>query len=252
VLPTLQESVDRAIALAEKLGDQGVLGALKAIKAELSTPILLNIDIDSDAITKRLNERLTELRKAVNNETMSEKEGRALVAKEKFGAGFASALSESIAQGAAAAFQGKNPLQAIGQALSSSFGSLLVDAGVQALKASAIMQSLYTAISTMNPWAAAAAAAALIVFGSAIGGRGGASGASGGGFASTSPASPISITRMIVDPSAGVRQRIASSGQQSAMGPQELESIPVIGIATPRGVELIGTANGQFMRKRST
>jgi hypothetical protein len=239
-LPTMQEAVNRAIEWAEKMGDQGVLGALKAIKAELAQPILLNIDIQTDLITKRLNKAIERIQGEVNSKVLSEAEGRKLVAQEKFGAGFAGALSESIAQGAGAALQGKNPLQALGQALSSSFGSLLVDVGTHWLKASLIMAKLQ-AFFVANPLAAAGAAAALIVFGTAIGGRSGGGGGGGvGGGGSTAP-TPISISRLIVDPNAGVRQRIASAGQQSVTGPatHPLAGVALLAVDKPQGAEYL-------------
>ena len=243
-LPSLQEAVQRAIEWAEKLGDQGVLGALKQIKAELSAPITIDIDIQTDAITKRLQQELARIQALVNTGVLSEEQGRKLVQQHQFAAGFASAVADAVAEGGAAALQGKNPFQALSKAMSSSLGSLLVEQGKQWLKGLTFLQSIQS-WALANPWAAAAAAVAMIAFGSAIGGK---SGGGGGSFSggSTAP-TPISISRFVVDPNAGLRQRVTSAGRLSTVAPAATpRPIEVIGINTPRGQELIGTASGRY------
>ena len=245
--PALKEAADRAIHWAEKLGDQGVLGILRQIRGELETPISLNIDITTDLITKRLNEIVEEIQAAVNAGALSEAKGRELIRNAGLGAGIASGISEAIAQGAVAGVQGKDPLKALGASLSSSLGSMLIQVGADWLKASALMKSLQLAFAA-NPVAAIVAAGALIAFGSAIGGSGG--GASGGRTA-TSPVTPINIQRVITDPNAGVRQRLASAG--SLRAPAEPRPGPSFGrplvVGSPEGQRVLTSTVGAGSRR---
>jgi hypothetical protein len=86
----------------------------------------------------------------------------------------------------------------------------------------------------------------LVALGAALGAAASGKGATGGSFGSTAP-SPISIERVVVDPNAGTRQRIGAAGMQTVTaGSGRPQVIEVIGINTPRGQELIGTASGRY------
>ena len=76
--------------------------------------------------------------------------------------------------------------------------------------------------------------------------------ASGGGGSVTAP-TPISIARLIVDPNAGARQRIASAGTQRAVDAAErpLEGVSLLSVDTPRGSELLATRVDSYNRRRT-
>lgn len=134
-------------------------------------------------------------------------------------------------------------------------GSVAIDYGLKAVAASQLMARI-SAWMIANPLLAVGAGIALVAFGRAIGGRGSVSGGGGfggGGFGgSTGSQTPLSISRLIVDPNAGLRGRMAAGLQ--AMAPAAADNRPVqvievIGLNTPRGQALVGTANASYQRR---
>ena len=111
---------------------------------------------------------------------------------------------------------------------------------------------------TSNPFtsgpAALAAGIALTALGAALGA---AAGGKGGGGSTQSLAAatpqPINISRLIIDPNASMRDRVGRSaaGTMAIAGAVPGQTIQVIGINSPQGQQLIGTANDRYSRRRS-
>jgi hypothetical protein len=99
--------------------------------------------------------------------------------------------------------------------------------------------------------AAIAAGIALTALGAAMGGAAAGKGGGGAGRTGTATTSPISIERFVVDPNASQRDRISRSANArvSASALPQLRPIEVVGANTPRGQQIIGTANTRFQRR---
>lgn len=222
-VPEMQKLVELALQFAAALGDEGAVAALKKIKVELGG---LGIDLEGLSVLKSRAEALGDvIRGAIEG-------------------GFARGLGRGGLKGA---FQG------LLSEVTSGFGSIAIRAGLDALKVSALMKPVALALASLNPFAAIAAGVALVALGTAMGGSGGGG---GGGYSGSSAASaastPITARRLIIDPNAGMKQRLASAGSMAAVGASAApQVVQVIGINTPRGQELIGTANDRYTRRRS-
>lgn len=177
--------------------------------------------------------------------------------------GIADALSNAIVNGLAMGFarglaQGgiEDGFRQLGAAILQGFGSVFLDIGAAALKAAIMQSAIVTAMQSLNPVVAIAAATALIALGASLGGRkgisrvGGAGGGSFGGGGSGGASSSVEVRRLIVDPNAGMRDRIAGAAGLRASEPGVGQTINVIGINSPQGQELIGESNAKYQRRR--
>jgi hypothetical protein len=221
----------------------GTAEALRARMDALLTEIGESMTPTMQAVTARIEDMIADAGGVVTIDVVLNAE--ALVASAKrvdatflnLGQAFGSTLADSIAT-AAAGGSGKDALLA-------GLGGIFQEMGKALLVYGLTMSGLLPAFSnpiTSGP-AAIAAGAALTALGGALGGA--ASGRGGGGFSSSaggfsSPASsnPIDIRRLIVDPNL---QRPITAAR-----PQVIE---VIGSETPRGQQMIGTANARYVRR---
>ena len=125
-------------------------------------------------------------------------------------------------------------------------GSVAIDYGLKA-KAIATLMSKVSAWMIANPALAILGGIALVAAGRALGGRGGV-GSGGGAFAGGGPVgtspTPISLSRLIVDPNADLRQRAAAGlGRMTAATPlpNPLAGVEFLVATSPAGQEFIVT-----------
>jgi hypothetical protein len=132
-------------------------------------------------------------------------------------------------------------------------GAVAIDFGLKAILTAELMAKV-AAFLTANPLLAIGAGIALVAAGRAMGGQSGATRTGGGfggsGYSGSAP-TPLSLSRLIVDPNAGVRQRIGSSlgNLATVTGPAPGQVINVIGYKTPLGSSMIGEANSRYIGK---
>lgn len=119
--------------------------------------------------------------------------------------GFATGATEGLGAGAKKLLSG----------VMSALGSIFVQLGTKVIAGSAIMQSLVTGILSLSPGAQLAAGIALVALGRSMGGRSGGGGTAG--VSATATGTPLSVSRLIADPFAGVRPN--SSSALSRMSP---------------------------------
>lgn len=222
-LPTLQQMVQRALEFAAALGDEGAVAALKKVKVELDG---LGVDIAGVAKLKSQAESLGQVIRS----------------------GLESGIARGFAQGGIrGAFKG------LLSEISSGFGSIAIRAGLDALKIGALMKPLAAALASLNPFVAIAAGIALVALGTSMGGSGG--GGAGGSVGSTaSAATPISIRRLIVDPNAGARQRIASGVGNLSAAPSAghpLDGVALLAVDKPAGAQYLAARVDSYNGRRS-
>lgn len=161
------------------------------------------------------------------------------------GMSIAAGLIGGFASGLAAGNLGDAFKQATSSFLQG-LGNFAVQTALEAIKVSQAMIALRALIAA-HPVAALAVATTLLVLGRSLGGRNsGGSFTGGGGGASGTTGLTESIRRTIIDPNTRRVQPSAAFGLTPAVaatGP----SITVLGIDSPRGIRLIGTANAEFV-----
>jgi hypothetical protein len=264
-LPTLQQMVTLALQFAAALGDEGAVASLRQLEAQfeglgtLLTPlqqrmkeILSGIDQSLGATViaagDRIRQMIAEAGGKITVQVVIDAEALLASAQQvdevfkRFGAGFGATLVDSIAA-AASGGSGKDVLLA-------GLGGIFQEMGKALLIHGLTMSKLLPAL--LNPFtsgpAAIAAGVALTALGAALGAAAKGGRVSAGGTQTVGGGTPISISRLIVDPNAGVRDRVGrsmSTGMAAAVGAQP-QIIKVIGINTPEGQSLIGTSNARY------
>lgn len=225
-IPEMQRLVDLALQFATALGQDGAIAGLQKLRTELQG---LGVDLLNPVLVaqKDVQSRLD---------------------------GFGAQLGSTFADAIAAAASGGSGKSAILRGLGGIFGDMgraLIGYGAAMLK---LLPALANPL-TSGP-AALAAGALLVALGAALGAVAGGQGAgaiAGAGVTSSSSPTPLSLSRLIVDPNAGVRARIASAGQQRIAGaaPHPLEGVTLLSVETPRGQQVIGTASDRYNRRRT-
>jgi hypothetical protein len=190
-LSTLMETVDAAILFAAALGEEGALGELRRIKAELGDLGRANISGTTNAVQARLATQIAAISEQVRTGALSFEAGRQMAQDARFGAGLAEGLAATVGAGISAAFAGGNIAEAMEQTFSQVLGQVFTTVAtnwIMGLKLMATIQAWAAA----NPLLALGAAAALLALGRALGGSGGgAGGGSGGGGGSLGSTSTL-------------------------------------------------------------
>lgn len=199
------------------------------------------IRADIEAADRRIAERTAALNFDETQAALSDSLGNAIAAS--IASGFAQGLGEGgIGQG----------FKQMAAQLSTGLGSVAIDYGLKAQAIAKFMAGISKFL-IANPLVAIGLGIGLVALGRALGGGQGSGGNYGGSFGgSTTSTTPLSVSRLIVDPNAGVRQRVAASAGRfaSPAAAPDLRPIEVIGINTAQGQRLIGTANDSFNRRR--
>ncbi len=271
-VPTLQSLVDRAIAFAAALGDEGALTALRELQAQfeglgtLLTPLkqrmqalFNNIESSASAtmaaVADRIRQMIAEAGGVITVDVVLKAEALTAAASRvdslfaNLGEGFGSTLADSIAAAASGGSGSKALLAGLG-GIFSEMGKALITYG---LTMTGLMPLITSNPFTSGP-AALAAGIALSALGGALGAAASGRGGGGGGrsLAAANP-QPINISRLIVDPNAAQRDRVSrsASGTMAVAGAAPGQTLQVIGINSPQGQQLIGTANDRYTRRRS-
>lgn len=154
-------------------------------------------------------------------------------------------LGSTFADAIAAAAGGGSGKDAILKSLGGIFGEMGKALIIYGATMSGLLPSLLNPF-TSGP-AAIAAGIALTALGAALGAAASGSGGATSSGRVAAASQNISISRLVIDPNASLRDRVGSASRSlspaAAVGGQTIE---VIGINTPRGQELIGTASGRY------
>jgi hypothetical protein len=268
-LPAMQQLVTLALQFAAALGDEGALANLRNLEQmfrglgnalspleqrmqAIWNQIANSASSTMDAVAARIEEMLAKAGGVVtidvvlNAEALTQSAARVDQTFGDFGQRFGGTLSSAIAA-AASGGSGKDALLA-------GLGGIFQEMGAALLTYGLTMAGLLPSL--LNPFtsgpAAIAAGAALVALGGALGALASGRGAPGNVSSGRSvAATPISISRLIVDPNAGVRQRVAAAGQGRALGtPAPLQPVNVIGIGTPMAKQAIALAYDSHNQKR--
>lgn len=133
--------------------------------------------------------------------------------EQQLAAGLGNAIANGITEGFARGFaEGgiAGGFKALAASILQGFGQVFTQIGQQVIAGSVIMQQIVLAMRSLNPWVALAAGVALMTLGQSLGGAGGGravSGGFGGGAGSGTGTTPLSVQRLITDPSTLVRSR---------------------------------------------
>lgn len=265
-VPDLQTMVDLAIRFAAALGDEGALASLRQLSVELKG-LGVNITALERSLTNSIREGGPSLREAARKALalVAGQEGpitfeiKAKVAAlldagsaadaefSQLGTQLGMTLTDSIAAAAAGGSGAK--------ALLAGLGGIFQEMGKALTIYGLTMMGLLPTFSnplTAGP-AALAAGVALTALGAALGGAasGNKGGSAGGGFSATASSTPLSVSRLIVDPNAGVRQRINSAGMQSAAAaaPHPLDGVALFRTDTPAGAAYFAKRVEAYQRR---
>jgi hypothetical protein len=270
-LPDLKRMVDLALRFAAALGDKGAQAELEALRTQINglgtllTPlqqrmqsVLANIDNSIGPTIHAAGERIRQMIEdaggvitvdiVLRAETLVAAAAQVDQQFASLGQGFGSTLADSIAAAASGSSGGDVLLRGLGSIMQQMGGALLT----YGLAMQGLLPSL------LNPFTSGPAAIAAGITLTALGAALGAAASGRGGRGSTTStaitagaASSINFQRLIIDPNAAARDRVArsASGSLAIAGAAPRESIEVIGIETPRGQKLIGTANARYTRR---
>jgi hypothetical protein len=215
----------------------------------LSLPPSLQAQLDPSRIQEDVQRTDAEMARRVAAVNFNETQ---IALSNSLAGALSSAIATGFAQGLGEGGIGEGFKQMSAQ-IAQGLGNVAINYGLQAIITGELMASI-SAFLIANPLLAIGAGVALVAFGRSIGGRGSGGGVGGGGGfgGSSSAPSPISISRPVTDPNAGVRQRVSSgmSGLTSASAPPHpLAGVKFLVVNDPGGkrylAELVGDATGR-------